>query len=439
MPFLNTGVTRKIWLSFNNFRLTIEQRVENFGAAYIAFGIFGILNYPIFYLIWIYYNTHGYESFALRATATILSAILLLKNYWPKILRPWLPVYWYLTLMFCLPFFFFFMLFKNDGASVWLMSSNTILFWLILMVDWASYFGIFLTGFLLACFLYVLTTPGFILNLAEWWGVAAQFVASFIVVAFFAHSKQEFDQKKLKAMSTLAASIAHELRTPLTTLYACAGNLQQYFPKLIGAYKLAEQFNLPIQKLRPSQFALLEEIPLLMENETKASSTFIDMLLMNANAKTNEGKTEIFSVINCVNEALSRYPFTPNQRDMVRWNSDIDFNIKGHKLLVIHILFNLLKNAIFYTAKAGKGEIRIWAEQSISQNFLYFEDTGTGISMKNLRYIFDRFFSTTHHGAGIGLTFCKMAMEAIGGRIYCESVEGSYTKFILSFPNEYER
>jgi signal transduction histidine kinase len=50
-----------------------------------------------------------------------------------------------------------------------------------------------------------------------------------------------------------------------------------------------------------------------------------------------------------------------------------------------------------------------------------------------LKHIFDRFFTRTHHGSGIGLTFCKMAMEAFGGDITCESVEGDYTLFVLTF------
>ena len=39
-----------------------------------------------------------------------------------------------------------------------------------------------------------------------------------------------------------------------------------------------------------------------------------------------------------------------------------------------------------------------------------------------------------HQGVGLGLAFCKMAVEAHGGRIDVESDEGKGTKFMLSFP-----
>jgi signal transduction histidine kinase len=63
-------------------------------------------------------------------------------------------------------------------------------------------------------------------------------------------------------------------------------------------------------------------------------------------------------------------------------------------------------------------------------------DTGPGIPASLKHQIFDRFFSTIRYGqgAGIGLSFCKMVMESIGGEIQCESREGEYTTFRLIFP-----
>ncbi|MFP6817049.1 MAG: ATP-binding protein [Pseudomonadales bacterium] len=53
-----------------------------------------------------------------------------------------------------------------------------------------------------------------------------------------------------------------------------------------------------------------------------------------------------------------------------------------------------------------------------------------------MKQIFERFYTTTQtgQGAGIGLSFCNMVMESIGGSISCESVQGEYTRFTLNFP-----
>ena len=102
------------------------------------------------------------------------------------------------------------------------------------------------------------------------------------------------------------------------------------------------------------------------------------------------------------------------------------------------MLFNLLKNAIYYVKAANKGNmkgvIQIWLESDGKYNVLHFKDVGKGMPEATLHHVFDPFFTKTDHGAGIGLTFCKSVMESYGGKIGCASKEGEFTEFVLSFP-----
>ena len=104
--------------------------------------------------------------------------------------------------------------------------------------------------------------------------------------------------------------------------------------------------------------------------------------------------------------------------------------------MIVHILFNLMKNALYYIRAAGKGKIYISIKKKRKE--LVFEDTGQGISPKILPKIFNYFFSKTRSHAGIGLSFCKLAIRTIGGEIVCHSAEGKYTRFILTFPEHNE-
>lgn len=437
MLFLIKHIVNKILKFFLYLRTIIEKKVEDFGAQYIAFGIFGILNYPIFYLIWVYYNSKTYESLWLRLTATILCLILLFKDYWPKKIKPWLPMYWYGTLLFCLPFFFFFMLFKNQGSNVWLMSSNTIVFWLLLLVDWASYVFILLAGCILAIVIYSLSLGKFVLNLDAWWGIIIQFIASFIVVTFFTRRKFSFDNYKLQTIQTIGASIAHELRTPLRTIASVAGGIKNYLPILMNAYALAKAEKLPVGKIDPFHYEILLSACDYIDSETQAAFTVINMLLVNVNhiSLENSNTLKICCINKCIDEAIRRYPFDIGEKEKIHWQEEKNIYFKGDELLLAHILFNLLKNALFYIKAAGKGEIWIWLELGSKKNKLHFKDTGTGIAAKVLPHIFSRFFSNTPHGTGIGLTFCKIVMQKFEGDITCESEEGEYTEFILSFPS----
>ena len=111
-----------------------------------------------------------------------------------------------------------------------------------------------------------------------------------------------------------------------------------------------------------------------------------------------------------------------------------DFSITAPEVLLSHVLFNLLKNAIYYVEKSGGGQITIRVSSDARE--VVIEDTGTGIPSENLPRIFDRFFTTTDtgHGSGIGLSFCRMVMDGIGGTIGCESELNEFTRFTLTFP-----
>jgi signal transduction histidine kinase len=68
-------------------------------------------------------------------------------------------------------------------------------------------------------------------------------------------------------------------------------------------------------------------------------------------------------------------------------------------------------------------------------------DTGPGIPEDFREKIFDRFSqvpgqSGRRRGSGLGLTFCKLAVEAHGGRIWVEPRPGGGSIFTLTLPIE---
>ncbi len=104
-----------------------------------------------------------------------------------------------------------------------------------------------------------------------------------------------------------------------------------------------------------------------------------------------------------------------------------DFCVRSNSNYIKHIIINLIKNAYIHNGRDVK--------LSISNNgkILYIKDYGLGINRGALRSIFNKFYSRHRGGVGIGLFFCKSAMEQMGGSIKCESEEGQYTKFTLDF------
>jgi signal transduction histidine kinase len=242
--------------------------------------------------------------------------------------------------------------------------------------------------------------------------------------------------ERADSMKVMASSIAHELRTPLSAIHSAMGWVKEEMPKLLMAYEAAKAAGLDIPTIHPRRIRLFDQICSDVSHESESANNIINMLLMKlGQTNLSPQDLEICSITACVNDALSRYPFpTEDHRKLVHWHTEFDFKFKGTPLLLSHVLFNLLKNSLYFIDEVGKGEISISLKQKKLENVLIFRDTAKGIPEKYLASIFEKFFSKTLHGSGIGLAFCKQVMHSFGGNIACLSVEGEFAEFILSFP-----
>ncbi len=245
---------------------------------------------------------------------------------------------------------------------------------------------------------------------------------------------------KIQGMMEIAAGIAHEIRTPLTSIQ-CATDAKVYMDRLIAAYDMAEKAGLPVESIRPSHMEGLKNIFNSIDAEAKESMSIIDMFLSNLKnmvKEANTGDYQLCSIKESIGTALSRYPFDEQQKNSVIYTDDDDFKFYGVNLLVQHIVFNLMKNALHYINDIPKAQISIWHEQGDTDNFLHFKDTGPGISEYDQEHVFDFGFSKRKDGSGFGLTYCKTTIQQMGGDISVRSEPDKYTEFVLTFPKVVE-
>ncbi len=417
------------------------QHIENFSPPYKTFALFGIINYPLFYIFAYHINRQDYTNLTMRLIAGVLCLALLLKDAWPDKLKLALPAYWYLTLIYCLPFFHTYLLFKNHGSPMWQLHIMLVLYMLILVVDWLSFAIILLIGTLIAWAIYSITDGTIIVIGKNIPAAICTYIFAIVIGALFSRSRLHIREnsklkKHLQGMTTVASSIAHELRTPLASIRSGIKGSKLYLPTLIAAYEKARQAHLDIPTIRPHHYEALLTLLDDIEAETHFSNTMINMLLIKVNRTAiSESEMQSCSIATCIDEAIRRYPFHPSeQAQLIHWDPKQDFIFKGNELLTIHVLFNLMKNALYYIAEAGKGEVTIFITKTRKFNQLHFKDTGAGIANDALPKLFERFYTTTPNGTGVGLAFCRMIMEGIGGSIHCDSVESEFTEFVLIFP-----
>ena len=100
------------------------------------------------------------------------------------------------------------------------------------------------------------------------------------------------------------------------------------------------------------------------------------------------------------------------------------------------VVINLLHNAIKFTPPGG--QVAISAESAGPEVIVSVRDTGVGIAADNLERIFERFYKADRArsggGTGLGLAIAKHIVQAHGGRIWAESVEGKGSVFHLALP-----
>ncbi|EFO81224.1 histidine kinase [Oscillochloris trichoides DG-6] len=107
------------------------------------------------------------------------------------------------------------------------------------------------------------------------------------------------------------------------------------------------------------------------------------------------------------------------------------------RTLLQRVLLNLISNAIRYTPANGSIHVEV-RRQSATELAIHVHDTGQGIHPDAIPHIFERYYQATQRdarrGNGLGLYFCRLAVEAHGGSITVQSMPDAGSQFVISLP-----
>jgi two-component system, NtrC family, sensor histidine kinase KinB len=105
--------------------------------------------------------------------------------------------------------------------------------------------------------------------------------------------------------------------------------------------------------------------------------------------------------------------------------------IHGDADMIQRVLTNLLENAVKFSPNQGKIEVGV--KQAGDYHHFWVQDFGPGITPEEQDKIFDKFTrllsKDSPKGLGLGLTFCRLAVDAHGGKIWVESETGKFSRF----------
>src|SRR5712692_115031 len=228
----------------------------------------------------------------------------------------------------------------------------------------------------------------------------------------------ELDQVK----SRFFANISHELRTPLTLLLAPLENL---------LHRLARSFDEEARQM----------LVIMQSNGMRLLKLINDLLdLVRLESGVMQVRREPLAVSEFI-KGLASAARQMAEDKRLRLETYVDpaiGNILADHDKLEKIILNLQFNALKFTPAGGRVELR--AEKQGEEVLFSVQDTGMGISEKNLPFVFDRFWQADgsskrkFQGVGIGLALVKELAEVQGGKVSVASQEGKGTTFTVRLP-----
>lgn len=237
-----------------------------------------------------------------------------------------------------------------------------------------------------------------------------------------------------RAKSNFVFTISRELRDPLT---AVKGYAELMASGATG--RMLDQQIYFLEKIRASADRMTE----LIENSLEATERALD---------TSSLDIQIIDPLLIINEALRQVLALAESRG-VRLMRDVPGELprlQADPVRFKQVLDNLLSNACRFTPMGGRVTLRAWVqEEGLGASrtrvlIIAVIDTGVGIPTVHQSRIFERFYQVENRlsaeagGIGMGLAIVKELVEAHGGRVWVESVEGEGSNFQVALPLPFE-
>jgi two-component system phosphate regulon sensor histidine kinase PhoR len=215
------------------------------------------------------------------------------------------------------------------------------------------------------------------------------------------------------------SNLSHELRTPLASLKALAETLQE---NAIDDPPAARRF---LQRMETELDALTQMVEELLEL-SRIESGRVPLKM---------SPTPPSRLIHQAVERLALQAERANLEISIHCPEDLPPVLADERRLA-QVIVNLLHNAIKFTPAGGKIDLR--AERDDDAIIFTVKDNGIGIPSEELPRIFERFYKTdrarSSGGTGLGLAIARHLVEAHGGQIWAESIEGQGSTFSFSIP-----
>lgn len=258
------------------------------------------------------------------------------------------------------------------------------------------------------------------LKIILWTGQIAGMIAAVLAGYFLAGRALLPIRRSWVKQQRFVADASHELRTPLAVLRLHAELLLRHPERNI----IDESDNIAV-----------------ILQESKRMGMLLESLLTLARSDSNqlELNSKVFPLENVVRQAGKAFEQLASLKD-IRFEMSVGerLPVNGDEERLHQLLVILLDNALNFTPSGGK--VRLDCKRQDHLVSITIEDTGIGISEKQIPHIFERFYrgdqarSRQKGGSGLGLSIAKWIVDKHGGAIRVESKQEAGTRMTVTLP-----
>jgi len=218
----------------------------------------------------------------------------------------------------------------------------------------------------------------------------------------------------------LTSMIYHDLRSPLANIISSLDVLTSMFPgsenePIQSVASIARRSTDRIQRLVSS---------LLDINRLEAGQAIVSQQTVTPLDLAEEALDAVHPM------AESRHQILKNQLTGKLPQIWVDVD------MIRRVLINLMENALKFTAPGGL--VILGGKQEGDWVHIWVQDNGAGIPPAEQEHIFEKFIRLKGQenvsGLGVGLAFCRLAVNGHGGKIWVESETGKGSKFTMTLP-----
>lgn len=218
----------------------------------------------------------------------------------------------------------------------------------------------------------------------------------------------------------LAALVAHDIKSPASALM------------------LRAQVRLREEDIPEGERRAWQSVYRCAQNVTSLATNMMDL------SRSEEGRFEVTCSSVDVDpileeiDALMR-PLADARDQRLETRTGAGCTVLADRAVLARVLVNLVDNALSHNPRGGT--VRLEARPDGDGVLFEVSDQGSGIPAEHRERVFDKYVRLQNNeapraGRGLGLSFCRLAVDALGGRIWIEDHEPRGTRFCVRLPRQ---